>query len=312
MSRAPFMLDPDAAALLQEFAAAGGIGFERLGVTVARDAYRAACVRRAIAAPAVPRQDHKLDGVDVRVYFPQGRITGPALVFCHGGGWVLGDLDTHDAICRRLAARSTMMVFAIDYRRAPEHRFPAAYDDVAMAWRNLPLAAQGWGYAPAPIGLAGDSAGAGLAASVALGDGPRSFCQLLFYPTTDLTCASASYARFGDSLPLTATTMGWFIDQYQPAGQTRDDPRCSPLFATNPHAAPPSFIATAGADPLRDEGAAFADRLAQAGVQVARMELPGQLHGFLTAGGVLAAAGWALDAAADFATCALQHWRPTL
>jgi acetyl esterase len=303
------MLDPDAAALLREFRGAGGASFQDLGVAAARAAYRLACARHALDAPALVTRDHRLGAVQLRAYLPEAPAAGPALVYCHGGGWVVGDLDTHDAICRRLAAQACMMVFAVDYRLAPEHRFPAALDDIRAVWRGLAGAAPGWGYAPSAFGLAGDSAGASLAAAAALGDGPRAFCQLLFYPAVDLTGAGESYTAFADGLPLTAPTMRWFIDQYLAPGHSRADPGCSPLFA-DLHGAPPSFIATAGADPLRSEGVAFARALSTAGVRVAQLHLPGQLHGFLTAGGALDLSPWALDAAAAFARIAFRHWRP--
>jgi acetyl esterase len=303
-------LHPDAQRLLELMRAAGRPAFETLDHRVARDVYRQGrhVLQQAAAEVALVR-DITLPGlVPLRLY--RGLGTDPAaalpcLVFLHGGGWVLGDLDTHDTVCRLLANAAGCAVLAVDYRLAPEHAFPAAVEDAHAVLLALPGQAAALGLDPGRLAVGGDSAGGNLAAVLALltrdGRAPPLRGQLLLYPALDLRGDSASYAAFTTGLPLTRGTMGWFRRHYAPDRADWADWRVSPALAESLAGVAPAFVMTAGFDPLRDEGLAFADRLAAAGVPVTRLHLDGLPHGFLTMGNliravepVLALAGFAL------------------
>jgi acetyl esterase len=220
-------------------------------------------------------------------------------VYYHGGGWVLGDLDTHDVVCRALADGGRCVVIAVDYRLAPEHVFPAAVDDAAAAFAWVAQQAAALGIDPARIAVGGDSAGANLAAVLCLmvrdGAHPMPAAQILVYPVTDLTGSHESYRRVTSGVPLTAELMYWFRDLYLPAEADQLDWRASPLRVGHLRGLPPAFVLTAGQDPLCDEGVAYARTLDRDGVQVAHLHLPNQVHGFLTMGRIIRAAGFALD-----------------
>jgi len=205
-------------------------------------------------------------------------------VFFHGGGWVYGDLDSHDPPCRFLAERSGVRVLAVDYRLAPEHPFPAAYDDAVAAYRWVLANAESLGADVDRLGLGGDSAGGNLAAATAIeaarAGSPLAF-QLLVYPGTDATRDTVSKRLFGRDLYLTQVFMDQVMDQYVPDPEQRGDPRVSPLLADLPAGLAPAYVATAGFDPLRDEGEAYARKLADAGVEVELRRFPDQIHGFL-------------------------------
>jgi acetyl esterase len=207
------------------------------------------------------------------------------VLFLHGGGWVLGDLDSHDALCRHVAAASGLAVLAVDYRLAPEHPFPAAVDDAAMALRWLAGAAASLSLEPARIAVMGDSAGGNLAAVLALmardGALPAIRCQMMAYPVTEVTLDQPSQSLAGPGWTLTGAGMRWFRDHY--LGGTAPDWRAAPLRA-DPRGLVPALILTAGADPLSDEGIAYAAHLARGGVRIEHRHYPGQMHGFLTAG----------------------------
>jgi acetyl esterase len=238
-------------------------------------------------APLADVRDAAIEGpagaIPVRVYRPEAGGTPPAIVHLHGGGWTLGDLDTHDSTCRDLAAGSGCAVVAVDYRLAPEHPFPAALDDSLAA-----VSAVGdLGLDAGRVAVAGDSAGGGLAAIVAreLGDAVRH--QALIYPVVDARVGvTDSYARYGDGHFLTARDMRWYLDQYA-AQADPADPRLSPLAAGDLTGVAPASIVLAGCDPLHDEGAAYARRLADAGVEVELRDFPGQLHPFVLLAGII-------------------------
>ena len=221
-----------------------------------------------------------------RLYTPSSDPEDPTglLVFFHGGGYVFGDLDSHDAPCRFLAERAGVRVLAVDYRRAPEHPFPAAYDDAAAAHRWAVDNAASLGVDPDRIAVGGDSAGGNLAAATAISAAleglPLAF-QLLVYPTTDATRQTRSFELFGDrGLYLTREYMDLANASYLPHERDRTDPRASPLFEKIPDGLAPAYIATAGFDPLRDEGEAYARLLCEAGVPVEMHRFPDQIHGF--------------------------------
>lgn len=225
--------------------------------------------------------------IRARLYEPINLAPGsPLLVYLHGGGWVIGSIETHDQTCRYLARNAQVRVLSVDYRLAPEHDFPAAAEDAITAFRFAARNAETLGVDPSAIAIGGDSAGANLAASVclqALEDrGPRPVFQLLFYPATDVTTRRRSRDLFADGFFLTDDDMTWFLDLYCPDLEQRHDPRISVLLADDLRGLPPAYVATAGFDPLRDEGNAFADRLREAGVPVVKRQHDDLIHGFVS------------------------------
>jgi acetyl esterase len=218
-----------------------------------------------------------------RLYRPQ-ELTEPGelMVFFHGGGWVIGDLDSHDDLCRFLARHAGIRVLSVDYRLAPEHPFPAALDDCIAAYEYAADNAADLGANALVVG--GDSAGGNLAASVALhatrAGLTKPVFQLLIYPAVDATTRRRSREIFGNGFLLTDGDMDWFMDHYQPDVDARKDPRLSVLLAEDLSGLPAAYVVTAGFDPLRDEGEAYAQRLAKAGVPVVVRRFPDLLHGF--------------------------------
>lgn len=212
----------------------------------------------------------------------------PCLVFYHGGGWVIGDLDSHDQVARSLANHAGCCVIAVDYRLAPEHRFPAAVDDSAAALRYIAANAQALRIDASRIAVGGDSAGGNLAAVMALmgrdGSVPAPGFQLLLYPATDMAGVRPAHQRFTENYVLTTQTMHWFIDHYVPDRAQRLDWRASPLRAAALAGVAPAFVMTAGHDPLVDEGFAYARRLEQEGVNVTHLHVADQMHAYLTMG----------------------------
>lgn len=239
---------------------------------------------RVAPPPAVGRTDETLVGVRVRRYRPASAAPG-AIVYFHGGGWVVGDLDTHDGLCARLAHRARRELVAVDYRRAPEHRFPAAIDDCDAVTRAI---ARERGR----VVVAGDSAGGHLAAVVArrraMRDEPLAG-QLLTYPVTECGRESDSYGRFGKGHFLTAATMRFFRDAFVPDPAERDHPEASPLRAPARRTAP-ARVVLASHDVLRDEGLAYAKKLEAEGAEVELDEVQGVLHGFVSGPDATAAA----------------------
>jgi acetyl esterase len=229
--------------------------------------------------------------IPLRVYRPAGVAAGtalPALVFFHGGGWVIGDLDTHDVLCRQLTAEAGIVVVAVDYRLAPEAKFPAAADDAWAATTWVAANAPRLGVDASRLAVGGDSAGGNLAAVVALmardAGAPQIRLQTLLYPVVDVGTETRSYADFGDGYLLTRDGMRWFFDQYLASKDQAADWRVSPLRAKSLAGAAPALVVTAGFDPLRDEGEAYAEKLRQAGVRVDYICYGGMIHGFMPMG----------------------------
>ncbi len=239
-------------------------------------------------------QETTVAGVDgplpARLFVPdeaQGVVRGPLIVYFHGGGWVVGDRDTHDQPCRLLARTSGARVLSVDYRLAPEHRFPASVDDALAAFRDTVARADTLGADPARIAVAGDSAGGHLAAVTALqaaaDGGPVPAFQLLIYPATDFADVAQSRLTFAEGFILTKENMDWYEEQFLGPTSDRRDPRASPLLADDLSGAAPALVVTAGFDPLRDEGEAYARRLREAGVRTLLRRHPGYVHGFINA-----------------------------
>jgi acetyl esterase len=222
-----------------------------------------------------------------RLFVPEDRPDeglGPLIVYYHGGGWVAGDLDTHDQPCRLLAKASGARVLSVDYRLAPEHPFPAPVDDAFAAFRDAVAHAEELHADPARIAVAGDSAGAHLAAvtarQAAADGGPAPAFQLLIYPVTDLVEVAPSRLTFAEGFILTKANMDWYEEQFLGPDADRRDPRVSPLLADLQATVAPALVVTAGFDPLRDEGEAYAGRLREAGVRTLLRRHAGYVHGF--------------------------------
>jgi acetyl esterase len=222
--------------------------------------------------------------IPARLYTPAGGAEGPVLLYFHGGGWVIGDLETHHAFCTSLARAIGVRLLAIDYRLAPEARFPAAHDDCLFAANWAARSPAVLGAPVAGIAVAGDSAGANLAAFVSSKSpsAGRPLAQLLFYPVTDFVEQAPSYAEFGEHHLLDKADMEWFRDHYLAEIEDRRDPRISILRLPDLSQMPPTVIMTCGLDPLRDEGRAFAARLVAAGVSVVFREAAGHVHGIVS------------------------------
>lgn len=222
-------------------------------------------------------------GVPVRVYRP-ATGTLPALVYFHGGGWSIGDLDSADPMCRRLAAEIGCVVISVDYRLAPEHPFPAAVEDAYAVTADVVRRAGGYDVDPSAVAVAGDSAGGNLAtvaARLARDEGIALAHQLLLCPNTDSGLDSPSFVEFGEGYGLSAATMAWFFGHYLGCAD-RSDPRIAPLRAGDLSGLPPASILTAEYDILRDEGEEYARALAAAGVPVELCRFDGMIHNFVT------------------------------
>jgi acetyl esterase/lipase len=287
-------LDPQAAALIGSLA--GGKPVEQMTPEEAR----AALEERMRVTGGAPRAvaevvDGSLPGphgpIPTRTYVPDGPRPMPGLVFLHGGGWVRGSLQTHDVLCRALANDVGCVVVSVDYRMAPEHKFPAAIDDCFAATQWIAQHASELDIEPDRIAIAGDSAGGNLTAAVTLlaraTSGPRLAYQVLLYPVTDYNLDTPSYLRNAEGFMLTRADMRYYWRHYLRDESDAQDERASPLRATDFGGLPPALVITAEFDPLLDEGRAYADRLRSAGVPVTYSEYAGMIHGFLTSAGVL-------------------------
>jgi len=237
--------------------------------------------------------------IPVRIYRNSLDGNQPGIVYFHGGGFVIGSLDSHEGGCRRLCKGAGCTVVSIDYRLAPEHVFPAAVEDAYEATKYVAEHATELGIDPKRIAVAGDSAGGNLAAVVALiardKCGPAICHQLLVYPVTDLKFTSESYRSNGVGYFLTRDMMDWFRRQYMPAAAALDHPHASPLYAESLKGLPPATVVTAEYDPLRDEGEAYAKRLQEAGVPTKVKRYDGVFHGFFSMAGVIDQGDQAVD-----------------
>lgn len=277
-------LDPAFEAMLRQLAEAGGPALSEMTPVEAREVYKA--LQQTLPVPDVHHvADGDADGVPVRIYRPSDGRSLPSLVYFHGGGWVIGDLDTHDSICRQLASAAGCVVVAVDYRLAPEYRFPAALDDCYRALGWVIDHADTLDIDPTRVAVGGDSAGGNLGACVSLKSklegGPPVAFQLLIYPVTDTAMSMPSYNENGEGYMLTRDGMAWFFDQYLGAdGDNRSHPLAAPLHAEDLSGLPPACVITAEFDPLRDEGERFGEKLSAAGVDTTIRRFDGMIHGF--------------------------------
>lgn len=293
-------LDPQAAALLERIRASGRPNLNELPVLEARRQY-SAFVRAVAADPPPLRQveDMVIPGpagdIAIRVYRPQLGAHQPYAMYFHGGGFVIGSLDTHDVPCRILARESGVTLISIDYRLAPEHKFPAAIEDALYAARHVHAHAAEFQLDSSRWLVAGDSAGGNIAAVVCqqlnLAGGPHPGGQVLFYPQTDFRFAHPSHETLSKDYRLTKELIAWFGNHYLRGDADRFDPRASPLMTSELRGLPPAWIMTAGFDPLIDEGKAYAARLTAAGVPVAYRCFETLIHGVISMTGVVDA-GW--------------------
>ncbi|MES2940379.1 MAG: alpha/beta hydrolase [Pseudomonadota bacterium] len=306
------MLHPQARALLRLIEETGVAPTHLLSPEEARRVYRE---RRGFTQPAPPdvalARDLTADGPDgpiaLRLYRPLGSEAAqqlPVLVYYHGGGWTIGDLDTHDTLCRQLANAAGCAVVAVDYRMGPEHRFPAAVDDSIAALRWVARNAGELRLDASRMAVGGDSAGGNLAAVVAIaahdaGDLPLRF-QLLVYPATDMRRGAPSHQTNGRGYMLTSDSLRYYHDHYIDDARHDTDWRASPLLRDDLRGLAPAFVLTAGYDPLRDEGLDYAQRLTEAGVRTTQVCFERQIHGFILMGRVLHEADDAVQ------LCALQ------
>jgi acetyl esterase len=297
------MLHPETAALLKLAAQRPGPRLRERTIAEAR-ALSLASVKALDRLPVGMEtvRDCVLPGsappINLRVYRPYGARSGEVLLFIHGGGWTVGDLESHDSLCRSLCADLGLRGVAVDYRLAPEHPFPAGYLDcqATLAWLSgEPPELDSW---VTSIVLAGDSAGGNIAAGLsAVWAGPIAVqAQLLLYPAVDLSKPSPSYRIFGEGYLMEAADMDWFITAYTPDVATRCDPRASPLLG-DLGSTPPTVIVTAGADVLRDEGRSYAAKLVAGGIETHFFEAKGFPHAWATSRGALPSSAAVLDRA---------------
>ncbi|TAH67167.1 MAG: alpha/beta hydrolase [Rhodopseudomonas palustris] len=306
-------LDPDAEAVYRAFQLAARPPLDTLTPEHARQLYRQS------AAEACPDSlemasvnDCMIPGpagdLETRIYTPkklrQQDGLAPGLVFFHGGGWVAGDLDSHDAVCRCIADSGELIVVAVHYRLAPEHKFPAAVEDAIAAAKWVSFNAHVLKIDPAKLFVGGDSAGGNLAAVVSIEARDRAdpmFAgQVLICPATDFALSHPSHSEAETSVLTTHSLIRWFRDHYLSADHDAHDWRASPAQVDDLAGLPPTYIVTAGADPLRDEGQDYAKRLEQAGVAVVHRSFPGQFHGFVTMGKLLPQANVAIAEIGDW------------
>ena len=297
-------LDPVIQQLLEGMAAAGGPALGSQDVAATRAAFdNMPLPRKEIALASV--ENRKIPGpaseIPVRIYQPHGGGVKPVLVYLHGGGWVIGTLDSYDATCRELAQGAGCVVVSVDYRLAPEHRYPAAPEDCYAAVKWVAANAASLGADPQRLAVGGDSAGGNLSAVVAQmardRRGPAIRFQLLIYPVTDADFTRRSYVDNAEGYLLTTASMHWFWDHYLPSKSQRAEPYASPLRAPDLTGLPAAWVCTAEFDPLRDEGEAYAKRLQDAGVSTTLTRFDGLIHGFVSMGLVAPRAQAAIDEA---------------
>lgn len=295
-------LDPESQAFLDMLQAANLPPYENSTVAEARERMNAIAMLELPAEPVTEVHNLTIPGphgnIPIRVYSPSSGAAQPTVVYFHGGGWVIGSLDSHDRLCRSLANASGFKVISVDYRLAPEHKYPAAVDDAEAAFHYIRAHASDFGIDPAQLYVGGDSAGGNLSAVVcqrAFDNGmPLPAGQVLIYPATGHHHETASKKEFANGFLLTAGAMDWFAGHYLSSGAQLRDPSVSPFFAQNTSGLPPTFVLTAEYDPLRDEGEAYAVKLQESGVSVLLRRYDGMIHGFIQISAMIRAARTAI------------------
>jgi acetyl esterase len=304
------MLDPQAQALMQLMIDKGVPPVNSMTPVEARSSYRSRRTFTQPDAPEVFKVEDKVvsyEGVNVpvRVYHPhaaQSQAALPGLVYLHGGGWTVGDLDTHDVLCRSLCLQADIVVVSVDYRMGPEHKFPAAYDDTVAAFNWTVAHAASLGIDASRIAIGGDSAGGNLSAAACLGlrgQAVQPAFQLLIYPATIMWQDTASYHANGKGYMLTQESIAYYTENYLRTREDAKDWRASPQLAESHAGLAPAFVMTAGFDPLRDEGLMYANALSKAGVSAQYICFERQIHGFITMGRVMQEANTAVSLCAS-------------
>ncbi|WP_308406384.1 alpha/beta hydrolase [Streptomyces sp. AC602_WCS936] len=285
------------------------LGTEMTDIAEVRAFFDARPRPAGVPHPVARVSDRDADGVPVRVYHGSLGEGAPVIVFCHGGGFVVCDLDSHDGLCRSMADATGTVVVSVDYRRAPEHPFPAAPEDAytALLWAARTFPGR-------RIAVAGDSAGATLATVLTLlsrdRGGPAIAFQALYYPMLDPARSRPSHRENGQGYFLTGDHLRWYWDAYLPTAADRTHPYAAPLLRADLTGLPPAYVVTAGFDPLRDEGLAYARALDAAGVPVTARHYPGMFHGFLSMASALPEVAAACEAAFAALRTALVGERP--
>ena len=273
-------LHPQAQAVADFYAAMRTTPFEELSPTDARALYNAVQVPSTEAVHEI--RDVQAGTILCRLYRPSADTNLGLLVFFHGCGWVIGDLNSHDGVCRSLANKSGHAVLSVDYRLAPEHTFPAAFDDCLAAVKWASENAQALGIDNSRMAVGGDSAGGNLAAAVALAEIVPLKFQMLIYPAVDMSMESPSINENANAPILTKSVMAWFVDHYMGSEGDRGSIAASPMLASDEQLKrmPPAIVITAQFDPLRDEGEAYGKRLVESGVSATITRYNGAFHGF--------------------------------
>lgn len=305
------MLDPDAKRLLDMIVSRNLRPYDAMTPQEARASFKASRFSsQPDAQPVASVEDFSIPGpggeISLRHYRPLGIDVNeilPALVFYHGGGFTIGDLDTHDVLCRELCNLSGIAVLSVNYRKGPEHKFPAAHDDAYAALKWVAGHTERLRVDRGGIAVGGDSSGANLATVSAMrlrdDGGPHLAFQMLIYPGTDFRFATPSHQRNGSGYMLTRSALEYFCTSYLNSDADRLDWRMSPSLAKNHGGLPPALILSAGYDPLVDEDEDYANRLRNAGAAVEYVCFPGQIHGFITMGRIIAQANQAVALCAD-------------
>ena len=309
-------LDPQAEALLKSMQESGAPPFNACSPEDARTMYD----QGSELVKGDPPEPHSIETLEIPgvqgnittwVYKPSAKENLPMLVFYHGGGFVIGSLESHDTVCRSLCVEAQCIVVAVEYRLAPENKYPAALEDAWSATEWVADNANLLGGDPARLAIGGDSAGGCLAATVALiakeSGGPKISKQLLIYPCTDMTRRYESHRTFGEGYRLTSDLIEWFYNHYFSEEDDVESWKASPLNSTKLEGLPPTFLISAGFDPLQDEAEAYADKLMRAGVSTKHSHYEGMLHGFITMPGVMDKAKEALTECAQELTLIFQR-----
>lgn len=298
-------LDPQAKWVLDIAEQANAPLLEDMSAEDAKTAYEERALKLCFQdVPIGKSEDLDIAGphgpIPIRLYHPvNGAEKLPVLIYYHGGGWIIGSRDSHDALCRSISNQGSFLVVSVDYRMGPEAKFPAAVDDsiAAMNWVSDTITQ--YGGDKTKIAVSGDSAGGNLSAVVCLAatenQCPMPAFQWLIYPATDMVMETNSHQQFSEGYFLTKNLLNWFQDHYLSSPEDKNDWRASPIRAKSIASVPSALVQTAGFDPLKDEGKAYADRMSAEGVDVAYTEYPGMIHGFINLGGAIGAAQVAID-----------------